>query len=152
MVFALWFWFECKHLLADWIFQTTYMVVGKGKRTGWILPLSFHCGWHALGTALILLLLVPERVTHLESDGTEVVRVLTLAGKLLLVCLDFVIHFGMDRVKSSPNMLGKFKYICDYVNATKSEKLGDFIFWKTLGIDQFVHHLTNLLIVWLAVG
>lgn len=120
--------FETKHFIADWLLQTDYMF-GKFKRHGWILPLSAHCGVHALFTLAICLLIRPE--------------LFWLAG------VDFVIHFLMDRFKASPNLLGRYKLMSDreLATASETEKRHNKIFWKTLGLDQWVHSLTNLLIV-----
>jgi hypothetical protein len=54
-----------------------------------------------------------------------------------LALLDFLIHFLMDRFRSGPNYLGRFNDI------NKS------IFWWILGMDQMIHHLTHIAIVWL---
>lgn len=53
-----------------------------------------------------------------------------------LALLDFFVHFATDRFRSGPKYLGRFNDI------NKS------IFWWILGLDQMVHHLTHLLIIW----
>jgi hypothetical protein len=54
-----------------------------------------------------------------------------------LAIVDFVVHFLMDRFRSGPKYLGRFNDI------NKS------IFWWILGMDQMIHHLTHILIIWL---
>lgn len=108
--------FQFKHFLADYPLQNAYML-GKFKPTGWVLPLSAHCAWHFGFTLLIVLV----------WTGSPVLAV-------LLGLMDFVIHFTMDRIKASPNMLGKYKH-------TEAK------FWYALGLDQMVHHLTHYLII-----
>ncbi len=54
-----------------------------------------------------------------------------------LALVDFVIHFITDRIRSGPHYLGRFNDIHDSV------------FWWILGLDQMVHHLTHLLIIWI---
>src|SRR5579863_14105 len=35
-----------KHIIADFVLQTSWMAIGKDQRTGWFLPLLSHCGVH----------------------------------------------------------------------------------------------------------
>ncbi|CAK9249686.1 unnamed protein product [Sphagnum jensenii] len=85
-----------------------------------------------------------------------------------------VIHFTMDRIKASPNMLGRYKALSanEYVGvaslatqagssspelamAGKSavQKLqSNVYFWWSLGLDQMVHHLTDLIIVFFLIS
>lgn len=116
MVFILMVIFQFKHFFADYPLQGKYML-GKFKGgTEWILPLLLHCSVHAAFTLLICLWINPA---------------------LWWLCfLDLTSHFIMDRIKASPNLLGKFK-------------VEQRQFWINLGIDQLVHHLSDILIVWL---
>lgn len=52
LVFQLLIAFQVKHLLADYFFQTEYML-DKAKDRNWFMPLFSHCSVHALGTMLI---------------------------------------------------------------------------------------------------
>ncbi len=73
------------------------------------------------------------------------------AGLTLAICLifnaslwwlaifDFVVHFLMDRLKSGPRYLGRFN------NLKRSG------FWNVLGLDQMVHHLTHIYIIYVIV-
>lgn len=81
--------FQIKHYLADYIFQTEYML--QKFKPGWdfIPPLAAHCAVHACFTLLIVAVFSP----HLA---------------LLLALFDFIVHFAMDRIKASPRMLGRF--------------------------------------------
>lgn len=56
-----------------------------------------------------------------------------------LAFADFAIHFVMDRIKSGPRYLGRFN---------DKNRAG---FWNALGIDQMVHHLTHIWIIWMLV-
>lgn len=89
-IFSLLLLFQVKHFLADFPFQTKYML-GKFKDKGWFLPLAAHGGVHALFTLAIALPFV--------GFGLG----------LFLAALDFVIHITMDRLKASPNMWGRYK-------------------------------------------
>ena len=86
-IFILLIIFQMKHFIADFPLQNTYML-GKMQRHGWIKPLSAHAAVHALMTAFILLIFAPQL--------------------WWIVILDFVIHFSVDRVKASPNMLNRW--------------------------------------------
>ena len=61
-------------------------------------------------------------------------------GLWWLALLDFVVHFFMDRIKAGPKYLGRFN------NKDRAP------FWNCFGIDQMVHHLTYLYIVWVLVA
>lgn len=56
-----------------------------------------------------------------------------------LAILDFASHFTMDRIKAGPRYLGRFSDM-----RTKG-------FWVTFGLDQMVHHLTHLYIIWVLI-
>lgn len=108
--------FEVKHYIADYPLQFPFMVDGKAKMgLKWVYPLTLHCLIHSLFTLLLALFINP-----------------TLWWVFLV---DFVSHFVMDRIKSSPVLLGKWR---------PSQRA----FWITLGFDQMVHHLVQLWIVW----
>jgi hypothetical protein len=72
----------------------------------------------------------------------------------------------MDRIKASPNLLGRYKalsademksilsYLPTLGEAGVQEKFGDQLrsnvyFWWALGLDQGVHHLTHYAIIWM---
>lgn len=97
LIFILLFLFQIKHFLADYILQVPYnYFLGKFKLdNGWILPLTAHCLIHAYFTLIICI------ITLGLNDGYTA----------LLPCLDFIIHFIMDRFKASPKLLGRFKNI-----------------------------------------
>lgn len=52
--------FIIKHLLADFLLQTSWMAKGKELASGWLGPLLAHVALHAAGTLTITLLLAPE--------------------------------------------------------------------------------------------
>src|SRR6202020_3308459 len=68
-----------KHIIADFVLQTSWMAIGKDQKTGWALPLLAHCLVHlAVATALILV----------------------IAPRFWFVALiDFAIHITVDRAK-----------------------------------------------------
>lgn len=115
-VFMLMIVFQVKHFAADYIFQYNYML--KKVSPGWdfLVPLLLHCFVHSLLTLIICLIFTP----HLWW----------------LSLVDFVIHFFLDRLRSGPRYLGRFK------DPHKS------IFWWILGADQMMHHLTHIWLTW----
>jgi hypothetical protein len=72
--------FVIKHLVADFLLQTSWMAFGKERAEHWVLPLSAHAGIHAAATLLIVMALAP--------------------GLFWLAAVDFVIHFAIDRGKA----------------------------------------------------
>ena len=146
----LWLCFEIKHFLADFPLQTEYMLGKFRPGKEFILPLAAHCAVHAAFTLGILLYFAP----HYWA----------------LTFLDFGVHFIMDRIKASPKMLGRFDNIskheweefsskadcacgeagCNKFMAYKLErKKSNTFFWWALGLDQMVHNLTYLSIVYI---
>jgi hypothetical protein len=71
--------FAVKHVIADFVLQTSWMATGKDAKKGWALPLLVHCAIHgALATAILL----------------------ALAPKFwFLGLVDFVVHLIIDRAK-----------------------------------------------------
>lgn len=154
-VFLLLVIFQIKHFLADYPLQGRYML-GKFKGgTDWIVPLLAHVGVHGTFTLLIA-----------AAFGCHYAPWLAL--------LDMVAHFIMDRIKASPDMLGRFKalsaneyreiayeqehYVKKFPGTQTSlnmqedfnKKLkSNVLFWWCLGIDQMVHHFTHYGIIFL---
>ncbi len=110
LIFALLIAYQIKHFLADYPLQNKWML-GKFKHEGWKLPLAAHAGVHALFT-LGIVLCVPNTT-------------LLLAG--LLAAFDFVVHFTMDRIKASPNLMGRWKPLTkqEYKEAVRMAALFD---------------------------
>ena len=113
-IFTLLVLFQIKHFIADFPLQNEYML-GKMKLNGWVLPLTCHALVHASITFAIVLIFN--------------------ANLWWLAIVDLVIHFTMDRIKASPNMLNRFR-------------MDNKFFWWSLGLDQMVHHLTHYAIIY----
>lgn len=148
-LFFVLFWcviFQVKHLAADYFWQTDWMLNKFKGGIGWILPLMSHCFVHAALTGVLAVVFFGP-------------------SKAYVAIIDFVLHFAMDRIKASPNMLGRFKplYGADWLackenlkhslaepKAASQKKLdSNKWFWRSLGIDQFVHHITHYYILYL---
>lgn len=155
--------FIYKHFIADYLLQGKYML-GKFKEKEWELPLAAHCSVHAVFTFFIAYAFVTT----------------SNAWQIALQCaiIDFVIHFTMDRIKASPKLWGRYESLdkSNYVGVAKMAE-GDFLgvvvnekdanrrkewakgrllsnkyYYWTLGFDQKVHHLTDVLIIAIIMG
>lgn len=137
--------FQLKHFLADFLFETEYML-GKFKLKGWIAPLSMHCYVHALFTLVIALIV-----------GW---RNLSPSYCLLLSTIDFILHFLIDRIKASPSLFGKYdclsKYECSKLRHLEyhrelliSKKESNWLFWVGFGISQMLHQISYYFIIYL---
>ncbi len=72
-----------------------------------------------------------------HAFGTFVITILWCPLLWWLALFDFVLHFSMDRLKSGPRYLGRFND-----PSTKA-------YWNVFGLDQMVHHLTHIAIIWM---
>ena len=68
-----------KHVIADFMLQTSWMAIGKDQKTGWALPLLAHCLVH-LAVAMTLILIVAPRFWF-------------------VALIDFAIHITVDRAQ-----------------------------------------------------
>lgn len=81
--------FTVKHLLADYMLQTSAMVHGKERIAGWLAPLSLHAGIHSGATLLLVVILQP--------------------ALWWLAPVDFVVHALIDRTKSLIGHHGRWR-------------------------------------------
>jgi len=116
-IFLLLILFQAKHFIADFPLQNAYML-GKMKKHGWVIPLAAHALVHACLTLLIVLATIPSL--------------------WWLAIVDFVVHFSIDRIKASPNLLNRWEVTSP-------------CFWWVLGADQLLHHLTNYAFIYIIV-
>jgi hypothetical protein len=121
LVFALLIVFQIKHFVADYPLQTQYML-GKFKAKAWLLPLTAHAGVHAGITFLITAPLIG------------------FTRGLVLGFFDFAVHFGMDRVRASPDLLGRFKPM---FGSEHEAARYDVANWETIrdGVPRLPHDL-----------
>ncbi|MCJ8275433.1 MAG: DUF3307 domain-containing protein [Bdellovibrionales bacterium] len=71
--------------------------------------------------------------------GTLIICMVYAPSLWWLALVDFVVHFVADRLKSGPRYLGRFNDL---------SKPG---FWNVLGLDQMIHHLTHIYIIYVIV-
>jgi hypothetical protein len=81
--------FIIKHLLADFLLQTSWMAKGKESVEGWLAPLLAHVAVHAIGTLLVTLLLAPQMAW--------------------LALVDFIVHGLIDKGKTLVQQRYRFK-------------------------------------------
>lgn len=118
--------FQVKHLVVDFFIQNRfpYMWANKHKLLhpgGWL-----HAGGHAVISLIILTLIRPRHV----GDWGWLIPALVICG------MELVIHFLID--------MGKMR-----IGTWKNWKCNTSpLFWDLLGIDQFLHQLTYLWMVY----
>jgi hypothetical protein len=158
-VFALLVVYQLKHFLADYPLQGQYMLRKFSPDWKvWIPALSAHAGVHAVFTFIIF-----QWVQGFYSNGVDTLFSVACAA------IDFSIHFCMDRIKASPNMMGRWKSLSakeflyykscvgqpgEHPNVPyQVNKIlrGNTYFWWALGFDQMVHHLTHYYLVYVLV-
>ena len=111
---------QIKHLLADFYFQTLWMLTGRDQYLH--LGRTSHAGLHSIFSVIVFALF-----------GTPITWL------VILFLLEFVIHFHVDFWKARENVV-------------KGLTPEDAKFWRAMGLDQCIHHLTNLFMVWLWVA
>ena len=95
----------------------------------------FQTQWIATGKAARRGWLAPLLVHAAGHAGLTLVIILVLSPGLWWIApIEFVLHAVIDRVKA---LVGAHAHL----DATQAE------FWWLLGFDQFLHHLTNIVIV-----
>lgn len=102
MIYLLLITYQLKHFICDYPLQGKFMLGKFKKYPDFILPLLAHSGVHGVATFLIAYCVKPK-----------------IAFQLALC--DMVIHFTMDRIKASPNLLGRYKALSgkEYMYMTK---------------------------------
>lgn len=165
MIWTLLIIFQFKHFIADYLLQNKYML-GKFLKEGWFVPLASHCGVHWLFTFTIAF------ITSMYGDKRVFYSIMISAA---IATMDFVIHMVMDRLKASPDLLGRYKALSanEYIALQSEQKelikldepklsldtvrfkiranrlvKHNTYFWWSLGFDQMVHKLTDLMSVY----
>ena len=103
-------WLQVKHFVADYLLQTSWIIAGKGhfdQPGGYV-----HAAVHIAGTAPALV--------YAGLGGGLVV---------LILALEFVIHFTVDHLKALQSR-------------ARPQSPSSARFWAMHGADQLAHHLT----------
>ncbi len=117
LVLLMLFAFQVKHFVCDWLYQPPYMWQNKGtwSHLGGIL----HSGFHAVGTAILLVCF----------GGMYVPGIATICF------LEFLVHYHIDWAKMNINKR------MGWGPLTHEQ------FWILTGFDQFLHQITYIGIV-----
>jgi len=127
-IFVLLIIFQLKHLVADYYLQFPYMYINKGADENWLEPLTHHAIIHA---AFAMIISVIYLAGFREAEMPYGVVISAMVGMF-----DFSTHFVTDRWK-----------------AIKKDGPDTSKFWYSLGIDQMVHHIVGIIIVyWITQG
>lgn len=120
------FLFQLKHFITDFPLQSYYEILGRiNNNQSWFLPLVVHGALHGLFTVAILLIV-----------GVILTGEILIIPAIALGIFDAVFHIFVD---SGVLFVGRFT---DYT-------LKNNAFVQLFGLDQLVHQLTYLVIIWL---
>lgn len=89
-IFILFFAFNIKQFLGDFVFQNTYMLTKDRDNWDFFLPLVTHSMIHAFLSLMIILVIKPSC--------------------WYLFFIDLGCHFLIDRIKAGKNYLGKYNH------------------------------------------
>lgn len=120
--------FQFKHFIVDYIIQIADPEhTRKFDIFGWFSPLLKHASHHGLGSLAITALYL----SYSNIGFTSIAFIFLIIGVLVF---DTAVHFTVDRIKASPNFLGKYCY------PTKE-------YFRSVGLDQMMHHFTHYIII-----
>lgn len=108
-----------KHWLADFPWQSQWMVVNKGNPRS--SALFVHAAVHVACSAVVLL------AASVPACASQVA---------LVLLMEFCAHTVIDFVKAHKRLGGRWR-------------IDQPRFWTILGLDQLAHHLTYVMMVWL---
>lgn len=171
MIWILLIAFQFKHFIADYPLQTPYML-GKFKDKGWVTPLACHCGVQASFTYLIALFALPsgpkfagyafglfildftihfimdrikaspKMLGRYEAFSKEQFKGLTEARSLAVSAFNENFS-GAPWADVARDQASK-----EIIRIDKKFESNKY-FWWALGLDQMVHHLTDILLIFL---
>lgn len=173
MIWILLITFQLKHFFADYLLQGPYML-GKFKDKGWVLPLAAHCSVHLLFTFLITVSLgiglflafglgLLDFSIHFAMDRIKASpKMLGKFQALNKFEIDYLNSLSnaytreLNEIENDPALINavhkaqtrKLKHL-EYI---KTKWKSNQFFWWSLGFDQLIHHLTDILIIFLIIG
>lgn len=108
--------FRVKQVTCDFFLQTSWMALTKGNplKEGGARALLAHAGVHGVGTLIVVLIFAK--------------------AFWWLSIVDFIVHAGIDKLKSRINQKFGWTY-------------KDTAYWWAFGLDQEAHNLTHLLYI-----
>ncbi len=146
-------------------------MLGKFKDRGWVLPLLAHVGVHGVFTFIISMFFAPwylamalaymDMFIHFFMDRIKASPL--YLGKFKALSANEFKHMvlkeqelsktmfaAMDDPLAVPGSILKSVYErSEFLHDSKKQKLYNKIFCIALGFDQMVHHLTDLLVIYI---
>ncbi len=166
---------QFKHFIADYPLQGPYML-GKFKEKGWVKPLAAHAGVHFLFTSAIAcsalsfkfgfgplvpitagLLGLLDFVVHFIMDRIKASP--KMLGRYKALSKDEMIQI-MKNENLAKGILATSDFVLldyqveiynDLLKEINQAKKDNTYFWWSLGLDQTVHHLTDVVIAFLLI-
>lgn len=174
MVWALLVVMQLKHFIADYPLQTEWML-GKFKLFGWEKHLAAHCAVHLVFTFIIAMcfgadaelamkLGLLDFTIHFIMDRIKASPI--MLGRFKPFTKEqYEEHLSQvkmcqDAIDKIPDNGGGFSPQRAFLRNTMNQEVETWYhkkqsnkwFWYSLGIDQMVHHLTDLFIVYILVS
>lgn len=154
-------WVKFKHLIADYFLQGKYML-GKFKTKGWILPLAAHAGVQALFTLGMTLfftspvnalgLAVLDFIVHFLMDrakaSPDLLGRFSALSKGEFAGVLSARGVAADGVRLLPDGPAREECKRQVVEIDKRIRENTY-FWWSLGVDQTVHAITDIIIIYL---
>lgn len=180
LVFAAMMAWQLKHFICDYPGQTTWML-GKFKTKGWALPLAAHAAVHAAftfglsvlfmgaGMAAVYVALLDFAIhftmDRVKASGKMMGRWKALSAKEYAeVAATIAAHesgtlcYKPAGIKTQLNSLPHEEYVAwydqetaKYIESLRARIRSNKLFWWALGFDQLVHHITDIVVIWLLV-
>lgn len=163
VIFSLLIWFQIKHFVADYILQGKYML-GKFK-PGWdfVLPLLAHSAVHGVATLVLCLYLRPEMwwlalvdmsvhfvMDRIKASPKYLGRFKALSADEMKKIIAFGEVYPQSKIDSMNKDNSPWREAAQNIADSNSRLVrNNVIFWWALGLDQMVHHLSDLFIAYL---
>lgn len=163
--------FQFKHFIADYLLQGEYMLGKfKAKFKEALLPLASHCSVHLVFTFVITFRLTDNAylgiklglfdfIVHfimdrIKADPKLLGRYKAMTGEEYVKAKENIKEGNLLMYKSdsvSNVNIRLFSKGVKLFDAAEGKLKSNKYFWWSLGVDQMVHHLTDLAIVYFMV-
>ena len=116
--------YACKHCLADFFWQTEYMLGKFKKLPHCLVPLAVHCAVH---TAILFIMMTTLGI--MSGEMKEMMAV------IWIVCAyEFITHYLIDITKAQWQRMSEAKH-------TEPR------YWYAIGLDQLAHTILGLPVI-----
>lgn len=157
---------QFKHFIADYPLQGRYML-GKFKETHWLAPLASHCAVHLAFTFTIgyfvlhdftkaLTISMIDFNVHFFMDRIKASpfllgRFKALSKTEMISAINMSKGLSMISGAPMPEQIDEAS-LKNYKDIGNKDLKSNTYFWWSLGLDQMVHHLTDILVIYLMIG